>query len=263
MLNQQDYAERHVRAALNERDELLRRRFVVRRLAEPIQQGWVRKYVLTEYAERRRDADTLAAIAATIGPVRFCQRPDFRARRCRSRRLFDVEQPLERLFDRRFERLGSPASWRPHFRWVHYQEWGRPRFFGEFRHPALFEFRVEPRLVWIVYDLDPEIETRLEELHRWLTIDIRLRRHEGRAKAWWDWEDPRVTALEREHRRRIRQAMQDPSEADPAMPVGRGPIRFGRPIFSACVAQPAEAPSSNLDQCECKSRRRHYLLYGT
>jgi hypothetical protein len=259
MLNSHDYLERRIGAAIRERNELSRKRFTIRKLSDPVQQGWRRFFVLTPHAERRKDRATLEAILEVIGNERICRRADFQARRSRSHKLIYIEQTLSRLYDCQWERHGSPAEWRPYFRWVNYKEWGRPRYFGEFKNPSLYELRVEPRLFWHVRDLDPAIETRLHELNSWLDRDGRERRYVGwrgySSSQWKGLPEPRQKALMREHDRRIRAAMLDPSEADLAASTRLGPI--SRRSFHPRSPR-AEASSSNLEQCECNPRRGYF-----
>ena len=228
MLNKQDLLDRRIRAAAREYDELSQRRFTVIKLDEAIQRGWRRFFVLSEHAERRKDRDILAAILALIGTEQCCRRPDFRTRGRRSRRIIEAGQSLRRIGDREWEKLQIPSSWLPYFKIHRYSEWGRPAFRAEFAHPSLFEFRVEPFWVWEIREPDPAIETRLEELRRWLELNGGWHRWAW-LNGWRRWRcgchDARAKALNREHRRSIRDAMH--GEADPVAPARR--IRFSLP----------------------------------
>lgn len=232
MLNSHDYFERRVRAAAREREELWDRPPIIQRLSEPIQRGWRRAYILAPHAEARWDRDILAAILKLINTVQYSRRPDFRKRVSRSRKRVELEQPLQRVFDRRWEKLKLPSLWRPYFRWIHYSEWGRPRYYGEFRHPHLFELRSEPHLVWEVLDVDPEAETRYAELAAWMRWNRPVECHLwGRWRSHSPWRGeptPRAKALAEDHERQIRAAMCDPLEADPATPARRGPVSLQR-----------------------------------
>ena len=211
MLNQQDYFDRQILAAIAERDDLLERRFIKRKLTEPVQRGWRRIFVLTAHAERRHDRDILAEILEVIGTERRCRHLDFRTLPSRSRKLIEIEQSLRRLWDWQLEKLPRSSAWRPYFHWRHYNEWGRPRYFGEFINPKLFELRVEPFWIWEIDELDPAIETRLEELHRWLELRLGWKRY-GWLKGiqqryrWKDEDSAQQRSLEHEQKSEIARA---------------------------------------------------------
>lgn len=221
MLNEHDYRDRRIRAAIKEEKDLLRKRIIVRKLDEPIQCGWRRFFVLTEHAQRRWDHDILAAILEVIGTVRNCRRLDFRTRTFRHRRrLVEIDQSISRLYDRTWEGLPCPANWRRYFHWFHYKEWGRPRYFGEFVQPSLFELRIEPRMVWHVREVDPAVETRLQEIAAWLDARHGRERYgwlkgQNQSYRWIDGECIRQRKLQREHVREIKRALDNFPDVDP------------------------------------------------
>jgi hypothetical protein len=209
MLNKHDLFERRVRAAVRESRKLEAHRYTIVKLSEPIQQGWRRFHVLTDHARRRRDAETLEAILNLIGTERESRRPDFRVKQRRMKRLIEVGQPLSRISEWEWNRESVPLDWLRYFHVYRYWQWGRRTFRLEFAQPYLFELRVEPRWIWEFREVDPDLETRIAELDRWMER-TRAWSHwwslKGRAGRWF-YPDERRRALAREHRRDIRNAM--------------------------------------------------------
>ncbi len=218
MLNQQDIQDRRIRAAVREYDQLTRRRFTVVKLEEPIQRGWRRTYAMTEQALRRHDSETLAEILAVINTVKLCRRSDFQTHEYRGRRLVEIEQPLRFIHDREWYRCGLPERWFGYFDIRHYSEWGRPAFRADFAFPKLFELRIEPYMVSELALPDPSIETRIEELRRFLDL-------KGGWNRWYHLKGKPVSScyfsrgrrtqiLEREHRNTILNAMRGEVESN-------------------------------------------------
>lgn len=236
MLNEIDYRDRRIRAAAKEFAHLNKNRYTIRELPEPIQRGWQRVFALTAHAESRKDRAILEAILPTINTYRACRRLDFKVKVYRTRAMIEIEQSLRRLTDHEFEKAGSPSAWIPYFRWNHYSEWGRPRYIGEFRQPSLFELRVEPRLVWHVKEVDPEIETRIEELDKWMEWSGGWKRYshqKGKPSAHFKGTtDQRALSLNKAHTELIRSALLDPTEVDPATSTRRLPASLCRRSFS-------------------------------
>ena len=116
MLDSRDYEDRQFIAAVREYRALDRRRYHIIQLDRPIQRGWRRRYVLSEHAASRRDSQILEAILAVIGEVRMCHRPDFRQRRGRRKKLFEIEQSLRIIPNNEWVWKVYPDEWYRYFR---------------------------------------------------------------------------------------------------------------------------------------------------
>jgi hypothetical protein len=241
MLNEQDYADRQIRAAVKERDELYLSRFAFVPLDEPIQRGWLRFFVLGEHAKRRRDADTLTAILAVINTKRRSRNREFMVRQRRTKRLIEIEQSVRSIRNREWEKRSLPAAWFPYFHIYHYYEWERPAFRAEFAYPSLFTLHIEPNWVWHIHDVDPAVETRISELDRWIESRGRWRRWgwlngEPQRYRWREQESAKQRSLWREHEKLMCNAMR--GEVEPAASKRRVRLSLSQMrIFFPGVAQ--------------------------
>lgn len=171
MLNHHDYSDRRVIAAVREFLSLHDRRFTIRLLEKPYQKGWERFYRLTRDARERNDRTTLEAILEVIGSKVLHHRPDFRRRGRRSRKICEIEQPLRAISVNEWLYKKYPDPWLRYFNYELRLEpnrhWQPYRVFAQ---PSLFELKVGRHWIVRVREIDPEIESRLGELDRWLEL---------------------------------------------------------------------------------------------
>ena len=230
MLNQRDFADRQIIAAVREYNDLLRRRHTIIKLDHPIQRGWRRSYVLSERAKQRRDRPLLEAILMVINTAVVHHNRSFRKRRGRSKKLVEVEQPLRPIPVHEWERKHYPAEWFRHFRRELLLEWNRHwQPYWVFTQPSLFELKIERNWLWHLRVIHPAIEKRLSELGRWLESRDGWCRHgwlKGQAQSyhWKETLEGRERFLCREHQREIRAIMKHIPEVDPASAMRRSPI---------------------------------------
>lgn len=200
------------------------------KLDEPYQRGWDRKFVLTDQAERRKDRDVLLAILEVIGTTRFSGRSDFTVRQRKSRAIIEIKQSVRRIWDHEWERKRYPSRWYPHFRWIHFKQWGRPRFYAEFTQPGLFQLKTEPHWIHYVHEIDPAAERQRSELESWMTSHNGWNRYcrlKGRGNGWKNrYADDRDISLRREHRQAMWAAMLNPSVVDHAAYFVCGAVHY-------------------------------------
>ncbi len=237
MQNPKAIAEKRLRALHRELKTLQQRRWhpPVHELAEPIQRGWKRHFVLSADTHARPDAPILAAILEAINVVRYFWRRDFqpprRAVRAGGQHFF-TDQELRAIGLGEWPRHNYPDVWHEYFslelvpealvnqrdedlrrryRWVRPGLWQRRRghvLAYRFRYPRLFVLRVEKRWLTHVSEIEPEIIERIAEIERWMDhhhgrpIFGRLKgRSQGRR---WHGTNERLREPEKAARREMR-----------------------------------------------------------
>lgn len=292
MLNSRDFADRQVIAAVHEYYNLKDKPYPIRPLAEPIQRGWRRSYVLSERALDRADRATLEAILKVIGSVVVHHDRNFHRRRGRPKKLFEIEQPLRPIPVHEWQRENYSALWQRYFQYqilvAGNQHW-QP--FWVFVHPSLYRLKSERNWITEIIEIDPETESRIGELDRWLEFHNAWH-HYGRLKGKrqsYRCNHRKERLLDKEHRREISNARHIFPEVDPAASVWRIPtslrsisqtipgvaqcrgrelrprpvqVRVLPPRLSLTdrVAQLAEARRRERRECWFKSSRDHPFL---
>ena len=145
-------------------------------LVEPFQSGWTRFFVLSQRSQQRRDARALETILGEINSEQHCWRLSFQfVRKHRFKKLSPrfENQRLRRIRVWRWKQLRWPDEWLRYFRRTFHPLPWNCRL--EFERPELFEFKIVPRWITHVQQVDPAIEQRLDE------IEKQLRPHGG-----WD-----------------------------------------------------------------------------
>ena len=142
------------------------------RLEEPIQRGWVRKYVLTQEAENRPDLNILEADPRNIGSEMHNKNPLFlKKKHWRSRKLVHVEQPLREILVDYWstKRHPRPDEWKPYFHLEYkWHSWRGFQWFYVFTEAHLFELRVQPHWLTHLKLIDPVIIRHKAELEAWM-----------------------------------------------------------------------------------------------
>ena len=260
MLNKQSVRDKQLLAWDRERQALQKRlrNPPVQPLAEPIQQGWRRSFVLSPEAQLRPDAAVLTAILDEINVVSHHWRRDFIPSRRQlrlSRRTLSSEQFLRAIGINEWDRRSYPDQWHKYFRrelvphsWlsqpkmeINRYKWVRPGLWQRrsghvlafaFIYPHLFVLKTERHWLTHLKQLEPEVVERCEELDNYLA-----QRHEGRRLDWlyghsfryWRRQDSREKTLRRLAEQEMRGALdsahhvEQPGVADamPSSPVPR------------------------------------------
>jgi hypothetical protein len=241
------------------------------RLEQPIQRGWVRRYVLTEKARYRPDHETLKAILGDIGTEKQCSRPDFLKRRGRSRKLFEIDQPLKEIGTWEWSSRSHPRpeEWKKYFYRQSRYLYRQLVWLWIFSDPQLFELKVEPFWLTHLKLIEPLVIEREAELTAWMMHRNGFARYEnlkGKLVQWRPVDSWRHRhELEKQEQTELRHFLVQHEEAEtksrawwfrfslflfPHVAQRRGtPLRTERlqvqvlpwgPSF-APVAQPAEA----------------------
>lgn len=235
MLNHHDYFDRRVIAAVRELYALQTKRFTIRPLETPYQKGWRRFYQLAEHARDRKDRAILDAILEVIGSTVVHHSRDFRRRGRRSRKLCEIEQPLRAISVNEWLYKRYPDSWLRYFNYelrlesnLHWQP------YRVFAQPSLYVLRIRRHWIDQVRDIDPDIESRLDELQRWLETKGGWRRYHQlkgrRHHYWYPGDSPNQRELAKIHRQEIAAALIFP-EADPAASARCARTSFRRFLF--------------------------------
>ena len=254
------------------------------RLEEPIQRGWVRRYVLSQEAQSRPDREMLADILLDIGPERHSRRPDFLKKKRRgSRKLVEMDQPLERILIDRWSTKRHPRrdEWKRYFHFEYQPYMGGLQWFYIFTDTHLFELKVEPYWLTHVKIIDPVALSRCAELEAWMEHHVRWKKY-NRLKGirHCSQNDDLQRKLKRKSERDLYRIRLNPEEAEtnpsiqwfrfslfvipPRSPTeGGAPLRtetvrvqilpWGPLYRSPSLAQPAEAADLRSAQCRCKS----------
>ena len=244
MFNSHDLYDRQVIAATRELDALHQKRYKIKTLEQPYQRGWRRFYTLSDRALDRQDRPTLEAILEVIGNVALHHSRNFQRRRGRSRKLCEIEQPLRPIPLHEWQRKDYPDVWHRYFQYQlllernhHWQP------YWVFAQPSLYRLKTGRNWIYQVQEIDPEIESRLGELDRWLELHQGWRRYgwlKGRRQScrWYDGEHKKQRFLKNEHRREIARACLTFPEVDPAASTRRirTSLRQASPYFPG-VAQ--------------------------
>ena len=200
MINQKERNEKWIRAIVRECDCLRPRIWnpPLKKLEKPYQRGWVRFYVLGEGSGQRGDKSVLNEILPHINSIRYCNRPDFKKRKGRSKKMIEIDQPLRTISIWEWKRRQLPESWKLYFRFIG----GRHEY--EFIHPWLFELRIEKHWITHYKEVDPlvlerfaELQSKMEHNQFWRVFDRLKGRH------YWKY-DPRWKIREREAKKEIR-----------------------------------------------------------
>ncbi len=237
MLNVRDYNDRKIRAAVREIKKLSTRQYRTIQLEKPIQVGWRRFYVLSAHAQTRRDRPILEAILKVVGTVVRHHDRMFLKRQGRCRKLLDIEQPLRPIPVYEWERKGYPDEWLRYFRWelvlVGQRCW-QPSWV--FKQASIFELKIRRYWVTAVTEPDPDVQSRICELERWLESRDGQQRydwlkgcHQACYRTWSNRR--RRQRLEREEKREIHRAYRDFPEVDPAVSTRRSRLSFRQMIF--------------------------------
>ena len=214
MHDSHDLADRQLIAAIREHKTLLRKRYTIIKLDEPIQRGWRRFYVLSERAAWRKDRTILEAILELINTVVVSWRRDFISHRTRRRkRPIEIEQSLRSVPVWEWNKKGYPEEWLRYFRYELIQKSVRvwqPHWV--FMQPSLFEFKIERNWLWYFREIDPAIESRLGELDRWLEFRHGWERYDRlrgyqKSRFFPHSQSERQRELARRHRREIVRAL--------------------------------------------------------
>lgn len=258
MLNPRDLADRQVIAAVREYDDLCRRRYTIIKLGTPIQRGWRRFYVLSDRALSLPDQVTLEAILAVIGTEVVHYSPDFRRRRGRRRKVIEIEQPLRPIHQYEWEKEKYPVGWRSYFRHEVVREWNRYRGRWVFTQPSLYELKVERNWQWYYREVDPDVETRLSEISRWLELHQGWRRYgwlKGQRQSYWkhNSECKKRSVLQRISQHEIEQAYIKFPEVDPA-----ASMRCRRISFRQIVINFRVTPDGSQARSDHTTRIRYF-----
>ncbi len=228
-------------AAVREYHALRKKEYHIIKLDKPIQRGWRRFYTLNARARARADRAVLEAILEVIGPVVINHRRDF-LKRCgrRSRKLVEIEQPLNAISYSEWDRKRFPDGWRKYFRSERLpgqRQWYLGWVFAE---PSLYELKIEPNWLWYFREVDPIVASRLSELDSWLHFHggwERYHRMKGipRYYRWCEKMEGRQKCLVREHQREIMRAIADFPEVDSTALSLCSRLSFRpSPAFSPC-----------------------------
>ena len=219
MLSKQERDEKRIRSLIERNRELSRCRShpALRKLNEPFQKGWKRLYVLSERACHRTDRQKLEAILPFLNSIRYCQRPDFKRRGRRSRRLVEIHQPLRVFPAYDWYRKRLPADWLKYFCFVRrHRQTGVDSY--EFALPWLFDLHVEERWITHVRVVDPTVMSELARLDDHMSqhhVWGRYARLRGRKwRRWSKGDDPRQSILTREDEREMRRAIREGQAVD-------------------------------------------------
>ena len=203
MLNKQATRDKQLLAWDRERRRL--RTPSVRLLAEPIQKGWKRHFVLTREATVRPDAEVIAAILHEINTTVYHGRKDFQPSRRQlrfSRGMLSSEHTLSALCLHAWDKELFPEQWRGYFRLepvprrLILRARRKPEFDDHprdgrwypregyilgyiFRFPRLFTLVTVRHWLTHVRELEPEVETRRAELEGY------IHRNSGNHRLGW------------------------------------------------------------------------------
>ncbi len=197
------------------------------RLAEPIQRGWLRRYVLTKAAALRPDVAVLREILAVIGSIQYHWRRDFHLGRRWSRGKVKIEQPLDcilvdkwRLYPEKY-----PEHWNGYFHLEYRYDGrlleiptGRHQWFRVFTDAHLFGLKVEPFWLTHVKIIDADAMERQAEICECLGRSggaYKYRRLKGKWARWHPIPSRQYQhEFEKEEKQRLRHFLTTPEEAE-------------------------------------------------
>ena len=202
-------------------------------LKDPIQRGWVRRYILTKDAEARPDRETLAAILRDIGREVHSRHPLFlQKKRRRSRKLVEIKQPLhEILIDRwSIKHHPWPEEWKRYFHLEYKPYCGGLQWFYVFTDTHLFELKVEPHWLTHVKIIDSAAIEREAGLMAWMEKHNGYNKYcrlKGRRANWhpiqsWQFSHER----EKQEKAMLRRFLITSEEADMKSSMGRFHFSF-------------------------------------
>jgi hypothetical protein len=259
------------------------------RLKEPIQRGWLRKYVPTKEAQSRPDAQVLEEILKVIGTTQYHWRRVFVRGRRAGRHMIEMKQPLKEILIDTWKRYPTdyPDTWKRYFHleykqggYVWYGLQSGHQWHYVFTDAHLFELKVERFWLTHVKIIDPLLIEHQAELEAWMESKRGWERY-GRLKGrsnWWN-KSPLQRKLEARAQRDLRRFVANPEEAEMSLRMMQ--FRFslfvlifphvaqcrGTPLRTETVrvqilswgpfplvAQPAEALLSKRRGCGCESR---------
>jgi hypothetical protein len=235
MLNSHDRMDRQVLAIARELKHFRYMPYPTKPLDPPVQRGWRRSYVLSDRAMNRPDQSVLEAILKVIGSSVVHHNRNFHRRRGKSKKLFEIEQPLRPIPIHEWKRENYPTAWQRYFQYrillTTHQRW-QP--YWVFMHPLLYRLKIERNWITEVRVIDPDTESRIQELEEWMEFHHGWHRY-GRLKGrrqgyrWYNIREKR-RLLDNEHHREIANAYKTFPEVDPAASAWRIPTSL-RPIF--------------------------------
>lgn len=236
MLNSHDVSDRRILAAARELRLLQKNPYTIQQLEVPFQRGWCRSYTLSETSLNRDDRPVLEAILGVIGSTVIHHTRNFQRRQGRSRKLFEIEQPLRPIPIHEWERKNYPQSWHRYFHYQLLLTWGNHwQPYWVFTQPSFYRLKISRNMIYQVRDIDPDIERRIGELERWFENHQTWRRYgwlKGQRQAW-HWrgsDDPKQKLTNKRHRQEIARAYETFPEVDLAASVWRIPTSL-RPIL--------------------------------
>ena len=161
-----------------ERQELWQmiREAPLRKLEEPFQRGWVRYFVLSDEAFRRKDSDRFLALLEYVQnrqysrDGKFLKRPHWKSRRLRPRkhflRMFSVRATLRQKMPEELLSYLMTQNRRPVATQARLRELLLSGFGGQIRvrYPQYYLRVVEPYLITHVRVALPDVERRLAEV---------------------------------------------------------------------------------------------------
>jgi hypothetical protein len=194
------------------------------RLKEPIQRGWLRKYVLTKEAQSRPDAQVLEDILKVIGTTQYHWRRVFVRGRRAGRHMIEMKQPLKEILIDTWKRYPTdyPDTWKRYFHleykqggYVWYGRQSGHQWHYVFTDPHLFELKVERHWLTHVKIIDPLLIEHQAELEAWMEGRRGWNRY-GRLKGrsnWWK-KSPLQRKLEARAQKELRRFITNPEEAE-------------------------------------------------
>jgi len=228
MLNSHDLMDRQVLAIARELKHFRNMPDPVRQLDPPVQRGWRRSYVLSERAMNRPDQPVLEAILKVIGSSVVHHNRNFHRRSGKSKKLFEIEQPLRPIPLHEWQRENYPTAWQRYFQYRillaanrHWQP------YWVFMHPSHYRLKIERNWITELRVVDPDQESSIHELERWMEFNHgwhRYGRLKGRRQGYrWYSLFKKRQLLNKEHRREISDAINTFPEVDPAASAWRIP----------------------------------------
>jgi hypothetical protein len=229
MLNPQDIRDKKLLALDRELKTLNKERWLIKKLDEPIQRGWVRFHVLSERGLRHKDQPMLAEMLRVIGTKIWSKSSAFRAWNWHSKRrrqFIDIDQPLQAISASEWQHKNYPDQWRRYFLPQRVQgHWGSYLVFV-CDHVRFFELKTEPLFVDELQVPNPLVAQRIAELESLIEtrhLRPRLNWLLGYSAGRWN-HDPRRRIGDRIAEREMRAALANCPEVDPAPCKVRSPI---------------------------------------
>ena len=164
-------------------------------LIPPVQKGWKRFFVLRDDVARSQHADFFQNILKKINTYDWSHRKDFMIRKRRfGRKKYGVkEQKLLQPWEWHFEKLGFNVYEKQMFHEeYHYEKWNKgPIKRYVFSEPWRFVLKVKPNMITKIRKLDPELESRLQQINSYLErndYEGKLGRLMTGSYKWKEWK---------------------------------------------------------------------------